>query len=129
MRPLPAKSLMLVVFALTIGLAGCASGGGGGSDGAPRRSTNRIVADELATLQQLDCYQAIQRLRPNWLRTRGSSPPQILVDGSRQSGGLDLLRSYRAADVEEMRFISGTDATTRFGTGFDGGAIMLTTRR
>jgi len=129
MRPLPAKSLLLAFFALTIGLAGCASGGGGGSEGGPRRSTNRIVLDELATLQQLDCYQAIQRLRPNWLRSRGSSPPQILVDGSRQAGGLDLLRSYRAADIEEMRFISGTDATTRFGTGFDGGAIMLTTRR
>lgn len=129
MRSFPAKSLLLATFALTIGLAGCASGGGGSSDGSPRRSTNRIVLDELTLLQELDCYQAIQRLRPNWLRSRGNTPPRIMVDGSRQAGGLDVLRSYRAADIEEMRFISGTDATTRYGTGYDGGVIMLTTRR
>jgi len=128
MRTLPAKTFLLALSALTLGLAGCASGGGG-ADGGPRRSTNRIVMDELAPLQQLDCYQAIQRLRPNWLRTRGSTPPQVMVDGSRQAGGMDVLRGYRAADIQEMRFISGTDATTRFGTGYDGGAIMLTTRR
>ena len=129
MRSLHAKSLFVATFALTIGLAGCASGGGGGADGAPRGSTNRIIESELAPLQQLDCYQAIQRLRPNWLRQRGSQPPQIMVDGSRQSGGLDVLRAYRAADVQEMRYVSGTDATTRYGTGFDGGAILITTNR
>ena len=129
MRSLKAKSMFVATLALTFGLAGCASGGGGGGDGAPRGGANRIIMEELAPLQQLDCYQAIQRLRPNWLRQRGSSAPQVMVDGSRQSGGLDVLRSYRAADVQEMRYISGTDATTRFGTGYDGGAIMITTRR
>ncbi len=128
MRSFPAKSLLLATFALTFGLAGCAASGGS-SDGTPRRSTNRIVREELVSLQQLDCYQAIQRLRANWLRARGSTQPQIMVDGARQAGGLDVLRSYRAADIEEMRFISGTDATTRYGTGYDGGVIMLTTRR
>jgi len=85
--------------------------------------------EELAPLQQLDVYQAVQRLRPNWLRTRGNTPPQVMVDGARQAGGLEVLRSYRAQDVSELRFISGTDATTRFGTGYDGGAIMITSRR
>ena len=128
MHSFPAKSLLLATFALTVGLAGCASGGGD-TDGTPRRSTNRIVREELVPLQQLDCYQAIQRLRANWLRTRGGSQPQIMVDGSRQAGGLDVLRSYRAADIDEMQFVSGTDATTRYGTGYDGGVILLTTRR
>ncbi len=90
---------------------------------------NRIVLDELVPLQQLDCYEAIERLRPNWLRSRSSTPPRIMVDGSRQAGGLDVLRSYRTSDIQEMRFISGTDATTRYGTGYDGGVIVLTTRR
>jgi hypothetical protein len=129
MRSLPARSLFVATVALTLGLAGCAAGGGSGGDGAPRGSTNRIIREELVGLQQLDAFQAIQRLRPNWLRTRSGTPPQIMVDGTRQAGGLDVLRSYRAVDIEEMRYVNSSDATTRFGTGFDGGAILLTTRR
>lgn len=129
MRPHAARYALSLAIALTLGLAGCASGGGSGGDGAPRGTANRIIRAELEPLQQLDAYQAIQRLRPNWLRTRGSQAPQVMVDGSRQAGGLDVLRSYRAADIEEIRFMSGTDATTRFGTGYDGGAILISTRR
>jgi hypothetical protein len=131
MRVMHSRRLLVATLALALGLTGCASGGGGGgsADGPRRGGSNRIIADELVDIQQLDAYQAIQRLRGQWLRTRGGNPPQVMLDGIRQPGGLESLRSMRIADIEEMRFLSSTDATNRFGTGFDGGAILITTKR
>lgn len=129
MRVLPMKRLVLTLFALSLGVAGCASGSGGGG-GAPRGSSTRIVADELATVSQLDLYGAIQRLRPAWLRpgTRGQLP-EVIVDGSPQAGGAEGLRSFRAGDVGQVEYMSASDATTRYGTGYTAGAILVTTRR
>lgn len=129
MRVIHSRRLCVAALALALGLTGCASGGGGGSDGPRRGGANRIIADELVDIQQLDALQAIQRLRGQWLRTRGGNPPQVLLDGIRQPGGIDSLSSFRIADIQEMRFLNSTDATNRFGTGFDGGAILITTKR
>ena len=118
-----------VTVALALGLTGCASGGGSGDGGSRRGSTTHITAEELAGLEQFDAYQAVERLRPNWLRTRGGSAAQVIVDGSRQNGGLELLRTFRVSEIQDLRYLSARDATTRFGTGFDGGAILVTTRR
>lgn len=120
------RRTFIATFALTLGLAGCASGGGGGGGGG---SSNRITAEQLTDMAQLDAYQAIQRLRPQWLRSRGSSDPQVMSDGMRQPGGLESLRQFRVADIQELRYMSSSDATNRFGTGFDGGAILITTKR
>lgn len=119
------RRIFLATFALGLGLTGCASGGGGGGGG----SANRITSEQLADMQQLDAYQAIQRLRPQWLRSRGGSPPQVLMDNMRQQGGLDALRQFRVADIQELRYMSSSDATNRYGTGFDGGAILVVTKR
>ena len=130
MRSIASPRLLVASLALALGLAGCASsGGGGGGDDAPRGSSNRIIFEELQPLQQLDAYMAVQRLRPLWLRPRGGNTAQVLVDGNRQAGGLEALRRLRTSDIQEMRYMSSGDATTRFGTGFDGGAILITTRR
>ena len=128
MRALPARSLFAATLALSLGLAGCTAASSSGTDG-PRRSANRITRVELEELGQVDAYEAVQRLRPNWLRPRGGQTAQVMVDGSRQPGRLNVLRQYRAAQIEEMRYMSSSDATTRYGTGYDGGAILITTRR
>lgn len=128
MRTLPTKRLILALFALSLGLAGCAGGGGGGS--SPRRgSSTSIDSEELATVAALDLYDAVRRLRPRWLRAGASGIlPSVIIDGSPQSQGLDILRSYRATDVAELRFMNSSDATTRYGTGHAGGAIIVNTR-
>jgi hypothetical protein len=117
---------------LAITLTGCAGGGGsGGASEAPRRgSSTRIVADELAGVAELDLYTAVNRLRPTWLRpqSRGTLPV-IIVDGTPQAGGVDSLRSMRASDVAELQYMSASDATTRYGTGYTAGAIVVSTRR
>jgi hypothetical protein len=127
MSSLRSPSLHLAAAALMLTLSACASGGGGG-DGAPRRSANRITAQELEGVAQLDCLQAIQRLRPDWLRTRTSARPAIFVDGM-ESLNSEALRSLPVASVREMRFLDARDATTRFGTGYVSGAILITTGR
>ncbi len=126
MRSHLSKKLLVTTFALALGLQGCASGGSGGSSPGSR---NHIVQEELDNLQQLDAYQAIQRLRAHWLRTRGGNPPVVMLDGNRQAGGLEVLRSIRVADVQEMEYMTARDATTRYGTNMDGGAILVTTKR
>jgi len=115
-----------MAFALALGLAGCASGGGGARPAGAR--SDRIVQAELTPLGQLDALQVVQRLRPNWLRQRGgvSEPLVLYVDGTRR-GGADDLRFIRADEVEQMDYMSPSDATTRFGTGHTGGAILVQT--
>lgn len=129
MRLSSAPRLLVALLALSFGLSGCASGGGGGGgDSTPRGSATRIVETELATVTQLDVYAAIQRLRPAWLRTRTGTPPMAHVDGN-ILGTADMLQSVRASDVQEVRFMSASDATTRFGTNYANGVILVTTRR
>jgi hypothetical protein len=116
---------------LALGTAGCASTGGGSTGAQPggHRSSNRIEAAEFATLAELDVYQVIGRLRPAWLRgSPQGQMPVIVLDGSPQTSGPEMLRTFRAADVSALEYMNASDATTRFGTGYSGGAILVTTR-
>lgn len=130
MRILEHKRLFLVLFALSLGLAACAGGSGGSGSSGPRRSSTRITAEELGNVAELDLFSAIQRLRPAWLRagTRGALP-QVIVDGTPQQGGVEALRAFRATDATGLELMSASDATTRYGTGYTAGAIVVTTRR
>ena len=129
MRSLSSRSFFVATFALTVGLAGCASSGGGGGDGATRGSSTRITRAQLEPVAELDAFEVIRRLRPAWLRSRAGQAPTVIIDGSPQMGGLDVLRSYRARDIELLEYMNASDATNRFGTGYQGGAIQMTTRR
>ena len=129
MRAFSSRNVVLAAMVLALGLAGCASGGGGNR--VPGATSNRIVEAELEPLGQIDAYQAIERLRPRWLQVRAGpsgTGPVLYVDGARRGSANDL-RTLRIADIEQMEYMSGNDATTRFGTGHGGGAIMVTSRR
>jgi hypothetical protein len=66
-------------------------------------------------------YDAISRLRPNWL-TRGTTsfdPPKtefpvVFVEGVRH-GELETLRNISADHIAAARFYSATEAGPRFG--------------
>lgn len=126
MRAISSKRLMVVSFALMIGFAGCASGSGGSS--SSRSSSNRLVAADMVNQQEMDLYQAIRQLRGRWLTSRGRGTPRVHVDGARMGGAREL-ENIRVADVQEVEFLSAADATLRFGTGYDAGVIVVTTRR
>ena len=117
----------IAVIGLFLLVAACATGGSSGDSG-PRRNRNVIAADEIAELVgSYSAYDAIQRLRANWLSGRGGTPPRVFYDGI-DMGSVDVLRNYRLEDIREFRFVSPSDATTRYGTGFGGGAIEVFSR-
>ena len=114
----------LAVLGLVLFVAACATGGSSG-DTTPRRFRNVIAADELAELAgSYSAYDAVQRLRAGWLSGRGGTPPRVLYDGI-EVGNVDVLRNYRLEDIREFRFVAPSDATTRYGTGYGGGAIEV----
>lgn len=126
MRAHSSRNTVVFAVALAIGLAGCASTGGGSSRPAGS-SPNRIVQAELEPLGQISPLRAIERLRPRWLQTRAGDMPVLHIDGARRSSLRDL-ESYQLSDIERMEYMSASDATTRFGTGYAGGAILVFTR-
>ncbi len=114
-----------VWFAVVLGASACASTG---SRGEKRRLQNAITFAELDGQDAVDCYHLIQRLRPRWLRARGGGTPEVFIDGAQLLGGVHALRGMPfGGGVEEIRFLSALDATTKFGTGYVNGAILITT--
>lgn len=126
-----------VTLLLAIALAACAGGSAGANAssadlGGTRRASNLIAADEIADASAASsAYDLVQRLRPNFLRSRGKSAggqphyATVYVDGVRR-GGPDALRQVVGASVREIRYLSGPEATLRFGIDHEGGAILVT---
>ncbi len=81
-------------------------------------------------------YEAVRALRPRWLQARSgatlrSRQPQtamVYIDGQLR-GDLGEMWNLLPTEVSEIRFMSASDATTRFGTNHIGGAIVIMTRR
>jgi len=121
------RPICLAVIGLTLLAAACASGGGSGESG-PRRNRNLITSEELTQVGEVGtAFDAIQRLRPNWLRGRGTSSAKVFVDGV-QMRDTGVLRNYRVDVIRECRFIPPADASMRFGTGYGGGVIEVFTK-
>ena len=127
------------VFVLLFLLGACQSAPQAG--GSTRSDPNIITQEELEAIPALTVYQAVQRLRPAWLRPRGGvvrggreqgqekpHTAQVFVDGMPR-GGLQILRELDVRDYREVRYLSGSDATTRYGTGYPGGIIDVLTKR
>ena len=105
-----------------------------GNVNAPRSNRNLLVRAELADFSGESAREVIQKLRPSWLRAvRGASIvagrvyARIMVDETSRRD-LDELNSLYSDDIESMRYLSAADATTKYGTGYSGGAIEITSR-
>lgn len=113
-----------------------ACGGGGGQPSteprAVRGPADRITEAEISAGIYQNALEIVQNLRPAMTRPRGTSstpvPVVAYVDDVRM---VDLggLATVPAGRVKEIRYISATDATTRWGTGHGSGVILVTTKR
>ena len=91
-----------------------------------------LTRAELASVSANNAYEAIERLRPQWLQIRGPSSvtqpegdwPLVYMDNVR-AGDVSMLPNIPVDDIGEIRFITGSDATTRWGTGVTGGVIEI----
>jgi hypothetical protein len=93
-----------------------------GAPPAPSRST-LLTAEEISTanVDRGSAYDAISRLRPNWM-TRGTKsfdPPRtefpIVFLGGNRYGEIETLRNLSADQIAEIRFYSPAEAGGRFG--------------
>lgn len=106
----------------------CSSTGGNTSGGNP----DLITREQILEQPEQSAFELIERLRPRWLRARSqgsfSNPtPEyavVYVDDMR-FGEINSLHRINAAEIDRIEFISGLDATTRFGTGTGGGVIHI----
>lgn len=132
------RTVLLALATASIGAAGLAASCASSRGGQPPtgRSRNAIDAEELMAMPHSTLYEALRALRPRWLQARSSATlrdpePQtarVYLDGQ-PFGGVNDLRMLLPDDVGEVRFLSASDATTRFGTNHFAGAIVVTTRR
>jgi hypothetical protein len=117
--------LLAVSFA-----AGCA--GGMRTDEGTGDDRSLITREQILSRHVTTAYDAVRSLRGNWLVERGKSSLnrpvdiQVYVDGVRV-GGVAMLKDIATESVQSMRFFSGIEATTRWGTDHGRGAIFVVT--
>ena len=116
-------------FVLTLAATlACASSGTGGSP--VRRDPNLITEQEIATSNEANAYDVVNRLRPMFLKTRGRSTinsggseyASVFLDGQ-YYGELSSLRNIVATQIHEIRYMSGPDAVSRYGMRYGSGAV------
>ncbi len=129
------RRLSMLGLALVL-VGGCASGGGGAGGTRPASGgRNLIVRAELEATNFTNVYDAVRRLRPRWLRTRGTTSTRGAEPGMRlfvdnvPSGGIERMESLPIDLVEQVRYLSPSDATTRWGTNMSLGAIEVIMRK
>ena len=96
-----------------------------------------ITEDEITASRASNAYEAIQKLRANFLTYRGetsidrsrSTPyPTVYLDGQ-VFGPIASLRTLPASEISTIRLYRAWEATTKFGVGNMGGVIAITTRQ
>ena len=104
------------------------------SAAAPQGNSRLIVRAQIEPLASQTAWQVVETLNPFWLQSRGGSLnygpsyARVVVDGIFRGELADLYR-MSTGEIETMRYLSASDATTRYGTGYTGGVIEVTTRR
>jgi hypothetical protein len=100
------------------------------------RGSSSLECAEIQSARVDNAYEAVMRFRPEFLRPRGAAAatdpsgaaPMVYVDGVKQ-GGPEMLRTIPVAAIGEIRYLSATAASDRFGPLYPGGVIAVRTRR
>ncbi|MBA3343236.1 MAG: hypothetical protein H0T48_15585 [Gemmatimonadaceae bacterium] len=132
------KHLYLVAVTAIIACAPASGTSGPSRISTDPRRANFLAAEEIlaANADVMTAYDALARLRPNWLKAhgvssfdpRGSDFAIVFVDGQ-QYGGLNSLRNIPANQVADFRYYDVTEAGGTFGLkGGTGGVIEVRTK-
>jgi hypothetical protein len=134
-------SRLAVAFALAAGCAGADPAGPRRAALVPRGvpiGPSTIGVSDLSRVQpETDVYQALERIRPHFLRVRPGShilrtaSPRIRVYiNGNYAGDVSVLRSIRVGDVASVRRLQATETHLLAGTDGEneGGAILVTLR-
>lgn len=110
-----------------------------------RGGSNLITQSEISAVigQVENAYDLVEKLRPQMMRSRASTFGAVREDGTQggqqitvqafvddiRLGELTNLRTVPATTVHEIRYISATDATQRWGTGYMSGVVQVITKK
>lgn len=105
----------------------------------PKRPTNVILADDIATTSATNVYDVVARLHPEWLaretraltsRNQGGERAYLIAyfEGARY-GTVDALRTLAVAGVQQITYYDPAAATARYGTGHSAGVIAVNMTR
>jgi hypothetical protein len=118
-------------------LTWAAACGAGPRNAAPVYERDRLTRAELAT-RPADNMQAVLRaMRPNWLLTpagasgiasAASNPVRLWVDGN-EFGGAEMLSSLPSSSVESARYLTTTQAQSKYGLRVASPVIEITSRK
>ncbi len=98
-------------------------------------SRHTISGSDIVAVGGYSALDGIRLVRPAGLSPRdlgsprrpGGDPPVVYLDGVKLRS-VDTLGDVHPLDVESMQFLDALTATTRFGTGHTGGALLVKTR-
>jgi hypothetical protein len=101
-----------------------------------RGTRNLITADELLEKNFNSVYEALETLRPFWLRARGptrltpgeaSAPSVSIYVDNVKLGTTNELKMMSVRNIRRASFLSAPEAQMRFGVGNENGAVVLET--
>jgi len=124
----PRTALTIVLTWLLTSCAGATT-----HQGAGRASGTRLTQEQLIATNAENLYDAIAKLRPEWVSSRGPTSvtdatptvASVFMNGN-LLGKADYLRQMRAIDVTEVRYWDPGQASARFGMGHPRGVIEVT---
>lgn len=125
------RARILAVATAAALLGACAARGTPAQD--DRGRGNVLTQAQLAATNSDNLYDAVVKLRPEWLTSRGptsvSDPTPTAVSvymNGTMLGRVDYLRDMRVLDVTEVRYWNAGQASARFGMGHPRGVIEIT---
>jgi hypothetical protein len=94
-----------------------------------------ITREEITASSAANAYEAVSRLRPNFLQSHGQTTitgsdtgyPRVYLDHM-PYGDISTLRSLDANGIFEIRYYNSAAASNRFGLGNVSGAIEVISR-
>jgi hypothetical protein len=122
----------LVSVAVILSAAACH---GANTWDAPGPSRNLITRVEIEQSRANSAWDAVVKLRGNFMASRGSNSlmlkvnkePTVYLDEV-EYGNLGTLKQIPASAVAEIRFIEGWNAEQKYGPGHAAGVIQVFTR-
>lgn len=115
----------MLALLVVVASAGCSSATTGGP-----AARDLITSADMGRVNAMTAYDAVARLQPQWLGSRGpvsmtsleQSEVSVYVNGV-EVGGPENLQNFQVIDVEEMRYYPPGEAGARFGMGHPRGVI------